>query len=246
LFRENSFFSLPKSYGSLTDDYVDEIDSMLTTRNETENEASRRIKTEFLVQFDGIGKTDSKERILFIGATNRPQELDDAARRRMVKRLYIPLPDFKARRVLIEHLLRGESHTLGHAEFNRIARLSEGYSGADVSALCAEAAHVPVRGQDLSRIATIRPISLEDFDVALRHIRASVSKADLKSYEDWNQLYGSFQIPNTLEEPMEDDRLSNNSLQPEIIHEEQQSEECSRNIGIDRCNVPSIQSGESS
>ena len=66
--------------------FVDEIDSMLSVRREDENEATRRIKTEFLVQFDGCG-TNSTDRILLIGATNRPFELDDAARRRFRKKL---------------------------------------------------------------------------------------------------------------------------------------------------------------
>lgn len=64
---------------------------MLSQRSDSEHESSRRIKTEFLVQLDGAS-TDSGERLLVIGATNRPQELDEAARRRFVKRLYIPLP----------------------------------------------------------------------------------------------------------------------------------------------------------
>lgn len=72
--------------------FIDEIDSLLTQRSETEHESSRRIKTEFFVQLDGA-TTDSADRILLIGATNRPQELDEAARRRFEKRLYIPLPE---------------------------------------------------------------------------------------------------------------------------------------------------------
>ena len=67
---------------------------MLSQRNENEHESSRRIKTEFLVQLDGA-TTDNDERLLVIGATNRPQEVDEAARRRFVKRLYIPLPNKK-------------------------------------------------------------------------------------------------------------------------------------------------------
>jgi SpoVK/Ycf46/Vps4 family AAA+-type ATPase len=74
--------------------FIDEIDSLLSQRSETEHESSRRIKTEFLVQLDGA-TTDSEERLLVIGATNRPQELDEAARRRFVKRLYIPLPEYQ-------------------------------------------------------------------------------------------------------------------------------------------------------
>jgi len=65
--------------------FIDEIDSLLTARKADENEASRRIKTEFLVQLDGTG-TSGQGRVLAIGATNRPHELDDAARRRFVKR----------------------------------------------------------------------------------------------------------------------------------------------------------------
>ncbi|CAG2067409.1 unnamed protein product, partial [Timema podura] len=72
--------------------FIDEIDSLLSQRSDSEHESSRRIKTEFLVQLDGAA-TGEEERILFIGATNRPQELDEAARRRLVKKLYIPLPD---------------------------------------------------------------------------------------------------------------------------------------------------------
>lgn len=72
--------------------FIDEIDSLLSQRSDTEHECSRRIKTEFLVQLDGAATVDD-ERILLVGATNRPQELDEAARRRFVKRLYIPLPE---------------------------------------------------------------------------------------------------------------------------------------------------------
>jgi fidgetin-like protein 1 len=80
--------------------FIDEIDSLLTQRKADENEASRRIKTEFLVQLDGTNGSHG-ERVLVIGATNRPHELDDAARRRFVKRLYIPLPEAPDREVLI-------------------------------------------------------------------------------------------------------------------------------------------------
>ena len=65
--------------------FIDEIDSLLTQRKSDENEASRRIKTEFLVQLDGTG-TSGQGRVLVIGATIRSYELDDAARRRFVKR----------------------------------------------------------------------------------------------------------------------------------------------------------------
>ncbi len=87
--------------------FIDEVDSLLCARTENENESSRRIKTEFLCQMDGAN-TNANERILLIGATNRPQELDDAALRRFVKKLYIPLPNGFGRRQFIENLIEKE------------------------------------------------------------------------------------------------------------------------------------------
>ncbi len=88
--------------------FIDEIDSILSARQENENESSRRLKTEFLVQLDGAG-TNQSDAILIIGATNRPQEIDDAVIRRMTKRLYIPLPNHKSRKELIENVVKSET-----------------------------------------------------------------------------------------------------------------------------------------
>ena len=81
--------------------------TILTARSENECESSRRIKTEFLVQLDGAG-TNADDRILIIGATNRPQEIDDAFIRRLSKRLYIPLPNKESRKQLIKNVLTKE------------------------------------------------------------------------------------------------------------------------------------------
>lgn len=79
--------------------FIDEIDSLLCARSESDMESSRRIKTEFLVQLDGANTfAGENARILIIGATNRPDDLDEAARRRLIKKLYIPLPNFAGRK----------------------------------------------------------------------------------------------------------------------------------------------------
>lgn len=136
--------------------FIDEIDSLLTQRSDSEHEATRRIKTEFLVQFDGAA-TAEEDRLLIVGATNRPQELDEAARRRLVKRLYIPLPDAAARKQIISNLLKNENNDLTSQHVCEVASLTEGYSGADMKSLCSEAAMGPIRSVPLSQIVSIDP-----------------------------------------------------------------------------------------
>lgn len=173
--------------------FIDEIDSLLTQRKADENEASRRIKTEFLVQLDGTSGT--KGRVLVIGATNRPHELDDAARRRFVKRLYIPLPTSTDRKVLLQTLLKKNQHTLSDTCFDRLATETDGFSGADLKALCVEAAMGPLRALGARALEVnandVPPIAYKHFRQALRGVNPSVSKDDLKVYVDWDNIYGS-------------------------------------------------------
>jgi vacuolar protein-sorting-associated protein 4 len=75
--------------------FIDEVDSLCGSRSEGENDATRRIKTEFLVQMQGVG--NDMDGVLVLGATNVPWELDNAIRRRFEKRIYIALPDSAAR-----------------------------------------------------------------------------------------------------------------------------------------------------
>ncbi|KPJ00151.1 Fidgetin-like protein 1 [Papilio xuthus] len=174
--------------------FIDEIDSLLTQRCDSEHEATRRIKTEFLVQFDGAA-TGEDDRLLVVGATNRPQELDEAARRRLVKRLYIPLPDANAREQIITNLLSTENNDLTRQDMAEIAVLTDGYSGADMKSLCSEAAMGPIRSVPLSQIINIdrdkvRAVSVQDFKNALQRVRPSVSQDDLGQYVKWNNTYG--------------------------------------------------------
>lgn len=174
--------------------FIDEIDSLLSQRTDGEHDSSRRIKTEFLVQLDGAA-TAADDRILVVGATNRPQEIDEAARRRLAKRLYIPLPEAAARWQIVTNLMSREKNQLGEAELERVVTATEGFSGADMTHLCKEAALGPIRSIQLSDIATItadevRPIIYSDFQEALKTVRPSVSSKDLELYEDWNKTFG--------------------------------------------------------
>ncbi|KAL6063429.1 putative 26S proteasome subunit yta6 [Balamuthia mandrillaris] len=174
--------------------FIDEIDSLLSQRSEKEHEASRRLKTEFLVQLDGVTSA-SEERLIVMGATNLPQELDEAARRRFVKRIYVPLPDAATRLRILKSLLDQQKHSLSEKDFLEIAKLSNGYSGSDLTAVCREAALEPIRelGLEVRNVDadSVRAITKRDLTMALNHIRASVSSSTLGAFEEWNKVYGS-------------------------------------------------------
>ncbi len=124
--------------------------------------------------------------------------------------LYVPLPDFAGRISLLRNLLRKEEHNLSDEELNALTEKICGYSGADIRALCTEAAFGPIRdltcnSNDISLIdpSAVRPISIEDFYKAMSQVRPSVSSNDLAQYEDWNNIYGSFPIEKSDNNPIE-------------------------------------------
>ncbi|XP_055858490.1 fidgetin-like protein 1 isoform X4 [Episyrphus balteatus] len=177
--------------------FIDEIDSLLSQRSESEHESSRRLKTEFLVQLDGANTSDD-ERILIVGATNRPQELDEAARRRLVRRLYIPLPESTARIQILTNLLKTVRNSITEEEILEVGNLTGGYSGADMETLCREASMEPIRSIPPEEIPffseeNVRPVQVNDFHLALKRVKASVSEKDLQQYADWNRIYGAGQ-----------------------------------------------------
>ena len=123
--------------------FIDEIDSMCGNRSEGENEASRRVKTEFLVQMQGVG--NENKNVLVLGATNLPWALDPAVRRRFERRIYIPLPDQVAREYLLRSKLKGLDGNLTDPDIELIGKQTDGYSGSDIEVLCKETAMMPLR-----------------------------------------------------------------------------------------------------
>eukprot|EP00041_Stephanoeca_diplocostata_P036166 m.1306314 g.1306314 ORF g.1306314 m.1306314 type:complete len:689 (+) comp24815_c1_seq29:255-2321(+) len=180
--------------------FIDEIDSLLTKRSENENEGSRRIKTEFLVQLDGAN-TSKAESLLIVGATNRPQELDEAARRRLAKRVYIALPTAAAREQMVTRLLKDCRNSIGASDMSEIIKRSDGYSGSDLANLCKDAALGPLRALMRSsggskkfpniKVEDVPPVTLKDFDSAFSRVRASVHQSELDAYVSWNEQFGS-------------------------------------------------------
>lgn len=123
--------------------FVDEVDSLCGARGEGESESSRRIKTEFLVQMQGVGN-DNKG-LLVLGATNIPWQLDNAIRRRFEKRVYIPLPDVVARTKMFQLNMGKIRHKLTEKDWKTLGLASEGRSGADIKVLCKDAIMAPIR-----------------------------------------------------------------------------------------------------
>jgi SpoVK/Ycf46/Vps4 family AAA+-type ATPase len=188
--------------------FVDEIDSLLSARSGSgEHEATRRIKTEFLIQWSDLqraaaGREQSEKekergdasRVLVLAATNLPWAIDEAARRRFVRRQYIPLPENETRAVHLRTLLGHQKHSLDERDIQRLVRLTNGFSGSDITALAKDAAMGPLRslGEALLHMSMdqIRPIQFKDFEASLVNIRPSVSKQGLKEFEDWAKEFG--------------------------------------------------------
>ncbi|XP_030754490.1 spastin isoform X1 [Sitophilus oryzae] len=179
--------------------FIDEVDSLLSERSNNEHEASRRLKTEFLVEFDGLPSNPDNERVLVMAATNRPQELDEAALRRFTKRVYVTLPDLETRIKLLKKLLSKQGCSLTSQELKRLATLTEGYSASDLTALAKDAALGPIRELQPEQVkqldpSAIRSITMKDFLDSLKRIRRSVSPQSLVAYEKWSLQYGDVSI----------------------------------------------------
>ncbi|EGV62461.1 AAA-domain-containing protein [Yamadazyma tenuis] len=183
--------------------FIDEIDSLLGSRNEGELESTRRIKNEFLIQWSELSSSTTKEddanelkhQVLILGATNMPWSIDEAARRRFVKRQYIPLPEDETRANQVKRLLKYQKHTLEDADFQEIIKLTAQFSGSDITALCKDSAMGPLRSLGELLLSTpteeIRPMNMDDFRNSLKFIKPSVSYESLSKYEDWAKKFGS-------------------------------------------------------
>mmetsp|Transcript_14478 Transcript_14478/g.39206 ORF Transcript_14478/g.39206 Transcript_14478/m.39206 type:complete len:493 (-) Transcript_14478:596-2074(-) len=193
--------------------FIDEIDSILSARKtEGEHEASRRMKTEMLVQMEGCNPSGER-RVLLVGATNRPEELDEAARRRMPKQLYIPLPCAEARRQMILHQLRDVRYDLPLPDLEKVVSKTDGYSGSDMRNFIQEACQAPVRdaisqhGSAVQQLveADLRPIRLRDFQLASKAQKASVTREEVHRYLEYDARHGAKYVEAANDEMDEDD-----------------------------------------
>ena len=174
--------------------FIDEIESILSKRSENENEAMKRLKTEFLIQFDGVGSSQSA-RVLIIGATNRPFDLDPAVVRRLPKRVYIGPFNDEEKKGFIKTIVQQNESVITDEEFEEIGKMCTNYSNSDLKELCREAAYEPLREisdvKSLEKVNKLRPICYNDFVNALKKVRGTLTKEVLLELEKWNQQFGA-------------------------------------------------------
>uniref|UniRef100_A0A1A8EPG5 Katanin p60 ATPase-containing subunit A1 n=2 Tax=Nothobranchius korthausae TaxID=1143690 RepID=A0A1A8EPG5_9TELE len=197
-------FEMARFYAPTTI-FIDEIDSICGRRGTSdEHEASRRVKSELLVQMDGVGgaleNDDPSKMVMVLAATNFPWDIDEALRRRLEKRIYIPLPTALGRVELLKINLR-EVELAPDVDLDLIGGKIEGYSGADITNVCRDASMMAMRRRiqglspeeirALSKDELQMPVTMEDFTLTVKKISKSVSAADLEKYEAWMAEFGS-------------------------------------------------------
>lgn len=167
--------------------FIDEIDSFLRTRSSHDHEATAMMKAQFMSLWDGLISTPGVD-VIVMAATNRPQDIDHAILRRLPCRFKIGLPDREQRKAILKVILKGEDMR-EDVNIERLAMLTNGYSGSDLKELCREAALQCLRCQmneiendesnpDLSfdtavSDLTLRPMEMADFTEALHRTKQS-------------------------------------------------------------------------
>ncbi|CAM6090201.1 unnamed protein product [Calypogeia fissa] len=198
-------FDLARAYAPSTI-FIDEIDSLCNARGASgEHESSRRVKSELLVQVDGVnnistGDDGEKKIVMVLAATNFPWDLDEALRRRLEKRIYIALPNEESRRDLIRINLK-DVEIAKDVDVEELARRTEGYSGDDLTNICRDASmngmrrkiagKTPEEIKGMTKDQMYEPVAKRDFDDALAKISRSVSTADIERHEKWLAEFGS-------------------------------------------------------
>lgn len=174
--------------------FIDEVDSLTQTRGEGEHDAMRRVKTQLLTSMEGLSSS-KEDRVVTIGATNVPWEIDSAFRRRFQKRIYVPLPDEEAREVIFKVNSKGIELD-DSVNFNSLADISEGFSGSDIANICRDAVMTPIRELDSSDLINdtnigARAVIQNDYLLSLEGVSKSVSKNELRKFEEWNTEFGA-------------------------------------------------------
>ena len=178
--------------------FMDEVDSIAPNRDRDIDESSRRVLGQILEEMDGF-ESGKEDKVIFIGATNKPWDLDDALLSRFERKIYVPLPDDVSRRCIFDIHLKGAKTR--ELKMDDLIRRTEGYSGRDIASLCQQAITNMVREknpglEDLSakqlELYTLRTRGLlpSDFEKAFEKVKPGLKTESLKKYEEWGAEFG--------------------------------------------------------
>lgn len=195
--------------------FFDEIDSLAGSRGAAnEHEASRRVKTQLMVEMDGVHgssngeEEDAQKFVMVLAATNTPWDLDEALRRRLEKRIYIPLPEADGRKEVFRIYLQN-IQLADDVDLDELAKATEGYSAADITNVCRDASMMNVRRimetgrklglgkEEMQRMLMEKndelhtAVTMQDLMTAAGKVSKSVSDQDLRRYEEWMAEFGS-------------------------------------------------------
>ncbi|MCD6195771.1 MAG: AAA family ATPase, partial [Staphylothermus sp.] len=158
--------------------FFDEIDSIAPARGFRHDTSgvTDRIVNQLLTELDGI---EPLRKVVVIAATNRPDILDPALLRpgRFDRLIYVPPPDYKAR-IEIFKVHTKKMPLAPDVDLEELARRTEGYTGADIAAVCREAAILALREE-----FKVRPVEMRHFLEALKHVPPSLTREDIERYE---------------------------------------------------------------
>ena len=208
--------------------FIDEVDSILSSREGSSDDSAHgtltSVKTTMMSEWDGLnsgtnGKGEAgSNRVVVIGSTNRPFDLDEAVLRRFPRRILVDLPDLDTRREILEVTLAENRLDLA-VNLTSIAERLDGYTGSDIKEVCREAvvqiSHEQARkldngldfasdsdgengaadsnqNADNSSLQRLRPVTMNDFDSAMNKLKRSVSEKgkELMRVWEWNDQYG--------------------------------------------------------
>lgn len=173
--------------------FIDELDSLIGIRSE-EVGGEVRMRNQFMKEMDGITDKNKKLHVYLVGATNKPWSLDGPFLRRFQKRIFIPIPDLKARRDIFKLYGKKLIKMGTNVDFPELAKRTHGYSASDLYDVV-QAVHLKVvreyfESHTLSDTkATLRPIQMSDFLVVLKERKPSVSMNTLGLYEKWYERF---------------------------------------------------------
>lgn len=203
-------FDLARHYSPSTI-FIDEVDSIMYHRGSSgssasegsEHEGSRRMKTELLVQMDGLLASTNNGDVFVLAASNLPWDLDSAFLRRMEKRVLIPLPTNECRKEMIRCHLSEFSPAFRKGELlDGAASQLEGYSCSEIKTICREAAMKPIRrilqhvevidgDRDLSILMKRNPVTAQDFREAIASNNNATSTELCQRYMKWAESHGA-------------------------------------------------------